>query len=189
MAGVMVKNDELMNGVTSVATNTKANTALGIAIGAGVLAASNGTGGLLGNIFGGGNNDVCLVTKDQYYQERIQDIQANNATTNMLKDSICNLAQRVSVNETANAYEDRIVQMGFANVDNRFVFENILNEKNLSLAVCEATKNVIRGDLFLNPARLGAGYIAPTQVLDSHTAREYGTARYGFDAGCGGFTC
>lgn len=151
--------------------------ALGLGIAGTALGVLN-SGGLFG--LGGANRaaemaviDNCFIDKDQYYQERIQDIKDNNARFTSIAYDICDLRSQIAVNTTANSYQNRITDIGFANVDNRFTTENIINNLNRQLAICEATKNVVRGEVFLSPRNLADNFIAPVRVLDSHEAREY----------------
>lgn len=94
------------------------------------------------------------VTKDQYYQERIQDIRENNSAFNGLQLQLCALGERVAVNETANAYQNRITDIGFSNQDIRFGTERLITDYEIQAATC----NVIRGNTMLRPEQIGDPY-------------------------------
>ena len=161
----------------------------------GIIGASLGVlNGGLGNGLLGGNGAVGaeragLVTADQYYQERIADIKDANATNLATQMQICELRADIASAQTANIYQNRLVDAGFSAIDNRFEVEGVINRLNRELAICEATRNVVRGETYLSPSHLASAYVSPTQVLESYTAREYAPARPfnggGFNSGCG----
>ena len=172
-------------GTENVASNGKTNTALGLAIGAlGTSLLSGGFNGLLG---GGLNTGVgvgvggeCAVSKDQFYQTLIAQINEQSARDIAVERRFAGIEANVAVNSTANAYQNRAV-------DTRFESENIINNLNRQLAICQATKNVVYGQTYLSPTALADSFISPTRVIDSHEAREYlpGRSNFGYGGGCG----
>lgn len=118
------------------ASNGKGNAALTLGIVGTALAAMNG-GVLGGGLFGGTRAattaegvDACLVGYREYAADQIA-----------LQKQMCELAQRVAVNETANVYQNKLDDVRFANVDTRFATEQIINDLTLKLATC----NVVKG--------------------------------------------
>lgn len=202
---IMVK--DISGGEREIASRGVSNAALGLGI------AGTALGILNGGLFGLGGAPVaaaangaayangagCLVDAHMYYRDLINQINVTNAQFSDVNNKICALGAQVAVNETANNYQNAISDIRFANVDNRFIVENVLNEKNLALATC----HMVRGQVYLSPRNLADNYISPTRVLDSHepfpleSRREFRHDVRGFDGGrighgfggcgCGGF--
>ena len=175
------------NGSTEMAaSNGKANTALGLAIGGlGAAVLGGGLNGFLGNgvapVVNGGLTRECLVDKDTFYGVLLQQSNENATRDINTERRFANLEASIAVNSTANQYQNTIIQ-------NQFEWERVLSEKNLALATCRC----IQGQVYLSPAALADSYVSPTRVLDSHEAREYLPGRpfsggYGCNPCHGGF--
>lgn len=163
----MIQTKDLAGNTVNVASRGVANAGLTTGIIGTVLGVMNNGG--LGNILGASaSTGACVVDKDTYYRDMINQINITNAQNMDTNNKICALQERVAKNEVANMYQNEITKIGFANVDNRFATEDIINEKNLDLAICKATKNVVYGNTYLAPNRLADPYSSDSRVIDTH---------------------
>lgn len=138
------------------ASNGKGNAALTLGIIGTALGAMNN--GILGGNGSGlfntrATDNDCVVGFREYAADQIA-----------LQKQMCELAQRVAVNETANVYQNKLDDVRFANVDTRFATEQIINDLTLKLATC----NVIKGKPMItelgSAVRLGEGVVRTTPV-------------------------
>jgi|GEM_PF-6910046 len=162
--------------VNAALTTGIIGTALGVLNGgAGIL-----NGGVLGSTATGGITRECLVDKDMFYQTLISQINTQSDRDIQTERRFAGLEAAISVNSTANQYQNSIIR-------DQFEWERLLSEKNLALATCRC----VQGDVYLSPATLADSFVSPTRVLDSHEAREYLPGRpfggNGRGCGCGGF--
>lgn len=147
-------NQEQGGGGQEYTSKGKGNAALTLGIVGTALAAMNG--GVLGGggLFGGNRNtDACLVGYREYAADQMA-----------MQRQYCELAQRVAINETANNYQNRISDIQFANVDNRFSTEQIINDLTLKLATCNVVKGKPMITEFGSPVRMSEGMLRTTPV-------------------------
>lgn len=164
---------EIVNeNVDKIPSNGKVNAALATGI--------IGTAGLflnggLGNILGGGNGtNSNYVDKDQFYTTTmaqndrtwgvIVDTQRTQAETNLaFCQRMSNLEASLAVANTANEYQNMISSM-------RADYESKNLQLGMDLAICNATRNVVRANPMISPNQIGVGYAADTRVLESYPA-------------------
>lgn len=149
---------------------------------AGGLALLNQGG--IGGIVGGGMNTAnagtpCMVTEREFYCTELNNRDREFANYNSLNEKICQLAQRVSVDETAIAYQNKLVDKEFACVDKQMGWDRLATTYQIEAATC----NVVRGKPMLSPSQLADPYVGTRLVLGSRQVPYCGG---GYDNGCGG---
>lgn len=183
---IMVK--DTMGNAETVASNGKANLGValgGTALGLGIL---NGTllgGGLFGNgavaevpVNGARNGGYVPIVK--YYEDRIQDIKDVGNMFTDVREQICNLRERASVSETANAYQNLMTAQAFGFVDTRFATERLITDYEIGARTCD----FLKAQKVITPTQIGTTYVNPTMVLDQHEVRYLEDKR---GCGCDGY--
>lgn len=151
----------------NAATNGKAN--LGVTLGAvgtglGLLGSGilNGTG-----LLGTGTTNQCLVNEKEYYNSKIADMKEFFVYAQGVSDRICNLEQRVAVDETAIAknFEYMGAQNDWQNkfYDEKFRYADLLEQCRISDATCKC----IKGEVYASPETIADPYIGSRLVLGS----------------------
>lgn len=169
---IMVKD---VNGMDqSVASNGKANAGLTLGI-IGTALGALGGGGILGNALGAGaGEDVCVVSQKQFYETELANRDREFANYQSLYHQICDLAQRVSVNETANAYQNMLNDKQFECVDKQMSWDRIATTYQIEAATCKKMDGV----LSLPLSALSNGFRANDNYLATYS-------NYNSCGGCG----
>lgn len=174
----------------NAASNGKAN--LGVTLGAiGTGAALLGNGLLSGTILGNGN--ACMVNEKQYYEDTISNLKEFFVYAQGISDRLCNLEQRVAVDETSIAknFEFMSSQNEWQNkfFDEKMRYSDLLEQCRIDKATCKC----IKGEVYASPSNLADPYVGRTMVLGSYVAplydngcyNGYGYNGYGYGYGCG----
>lgn len=200
----------------NAATNSKANAGLtlgiiGTALG-GLLAANAADScgnGLLGGILGksGGQAPEVVpmpipmpmpVTEHQYYEDSISNLKGyyTDAIQNQkdffayaqgVGDRICQLEQRVAIDETSIAknFDFMASQNEWQNkfFDEKLRYADLLEQCRIQNATCKC----IKGEVYASPADIAEPYIGRRQVIGSYTEPLYGGYfnNCGWNNGCG----
>ena len=170
----------------NAATNGKANlgVALGsVGVGLGLMNSGllNGTGLL--NTGVPAAEKSCLVTEKEYYNAKIADLKEFFVYAQGVSDRICNLEQRVAIDETAIAknFEFMDAQNNWQNkfYDEKFRYADLLEQCRISDATCKC----IKGEVYASPETIADPYIGSRLVLGT---RQVYPMDYGyFNTGCG----
>lgn len=170
----------------NAATNGKAN--LGVALGAVGVGLGLMNGGLLSgtgllNTGVTAAEKACLVTEKEYYNAKIADLKEFFAYAQGVSDRICNLEQRVAIDETAIAknFEFMDAQNNWQNkfYDEKFRYADLLEQCRISDATCKC----IKGEVYASPETIADPYIGSRLVLGT---RQVFPMDYGyFNSGCG----
>lgn len=170
----------------NAATNGKANlgVALGsVGVGLGLMNSGllNGTGLL--NTGVPTAEKACLVTEKEYYNAKIADLKEFFVYAQGVSDRICNLEQRVAIDETAIAknFEFMDAQNNWQNkfYDEKFRYADLLEQCRISDATCKC----IKGEVYASPETIADPYIGSRLVLGT---RQVYPMDYGyFNTGCG----
>lgn len=170
----------------NAATNGKANlgVALGsVGVGLGLMNSGllNGTGLL--NTGVPAVEKACLVTEKEYYNAKIADLKEFFVYAQGVSDRICNLEQRVAIDETAIAknFEFMDAQNNWQNkfYDEKFRYADLLEQCRISDATCKC----IKGEVYASPETIADPYIGSRLVLGT---RQVYPMDYGyFNTGCG----
>lgn len=172
---IMVKD---VNGTEqAVASNGKANAGLTLGIIGTALGALGSS--VLGGIVGTEAANGCLVTEKQFYENELASRDREFANFQNLQLQICNLAQRVSINETANAYQNMLNDKQFECVDKQMDWDRIATTYQIQSATCKK----IDGTLSLPLSALSNGFQANDNYLATYSV-PYGINAYG-SCGCG----
>ena len=169
---IEVKDDS--GDINEVASNAKGNLGVTLgAVGAGLgLLGLVGAGGAMasrGGVGGGSVEQDTPVSVFRYFDDRMRD---NDKVWALALDSekrFSELSSRIAVNETANAYQNQMTAMGFANVAQRFETENVINDKNLQLAMC----GTIKGDTYIPFNKLGMGVRGAEYGINTYPLPPY----------------
>lgn len=177
---------------------------------------SNNGGGLLGGLFGGNSNtDTVIpvpvaapVTEHQYYEDTIRNLKDyyadhmyrdrryfDDSMQNQkdffvyaqgVSDRICNLEQRVAVDEVSISknFEFMASQNDWQNkfFDEKMRYADLLEQCRIEQATCKC----IKGEVFASPSNLADPYVGRSMVLGSYVAPlcdGYGYS--GYNNGCG----
>lgn len=168
----------------NAATNGKAN--LGVTLGAvgtglGLLGSGllNGTGLFNTNGVAG----QCVVSEKEYYNSKIDDMKEFFVYAQGVSDRICNLEQRVAVDETAIAknFEFMTAQNDWQNkfYDEKFRYADLLEQCRISDATCKC----IKGEVYASPNDIADPYIGSRLVLGSR--QVFPTEYTSYTNGCG----
>lgn len=167
----------------NAATNGKAN--LGVALGATGVGLGLLNGGLLNGagLLGTGTvANQCLVTEKEYYTSKIADLKEFFAYAQGVSDRICNLEQRVAIDETAIAknFEFMGAQNDWQNkfYDEKFRYADLLEQCRISDATCKC----IKGEVYASPETIADPYIGSRLVLGTRQVYPVDYATFG---GCG----
>lgn len=170
----------------NAATNGKANlgVALGsVGVGLGLMNSGllNGTGLL--NTGVPTAEKACLVTEKEYYNAKIADLKEFFVYAQGVSDRICNLEQRVAIDETAIAknFEFMDAQNNWQDklYDEKFRYSDLLEQCRISDATCKC----IKGEVYASPETIADPYIGSRLVLGT---RQVYPMDYGyFNTGCG----
>ena len=181
---IMVKD---VNGADqAVASNGKANAGLTLGIiGTALGALGNG---VFGNALGAApvtDGDACVVSQKQFYETELANRDREFANYQSLYHQICDLAQRVSVNETANAYQNMLNDKQFECVDKQMSWDRIATTYQIDAATCRKMDGV----LSLPLSALSNGFRANDNYLATYS--NYGGCGCGYNTfngwGCGSF--
>lgn len=182
---IMVKD---VNGMEqSVASNGKANAGLTLGIiGTALSALGGGLGGVLNGVSGVDvAGDTCVVSQKQFYETELANRDREFANYQSLYHQICDLAQRVSVNETANAYQNMLNYKQFECVDKQMSWDRIATTYQIDAATCRKMDGV----LSLPLSALSNGFRANDNYLATYS--NYGGCGCGYGTfngwGCGTF--
>ena len=178
--GIMVKD---VNGAdVNVASNGKANAGLTLGI---IGTALGALGGNALNLLG--NSDVaCTVSERQFYETELANRDREFANFQNLQSQICDLAQRVSINETANAYQNMLNDKQFECVDKQMGWDRIATTYQIQAATCKKMDGV----LSLPLSALSNGFQAQDNYLATYNVNPYNyNCGYGYNSfgGCGCF--
>lgn len=182
---ILVKD---VNGMDqSVASNGKANAGLTLGIIGTALGALGGN--VLGGVLGTGVDtagEACVVSQKQFYETELANRDREFANYQSLYHQICDLAQRVSVNETANAYQNMLNDKQFECVDKQMSWDRIATTYQIEAATCKKMDGV----LSLPLSALSNGFQANDNYLATYTNYGCGYNNYGnwgWGCGCGSF--
>ncbi len=171
--GIMVKD---VNGAdVNVASNGKANAGLTLGI---IGTALGALGGNALNILGNAGENACTVTEKQFYENELASRDREFANFQNLQLQICNLAQRVSINETANAYQNMLNDKQFECVDKQMGWDRIATGYQIDAATCRKMDGV----LSLPLSALSNGFRSNDNFIATYNAPFCG----GY-SGCGSF--
>lgn len=172
----------------NAASNGKANAGLTTGIIGSALGVLNS--GLLngGTLFGGTNvNNQCVVTEKEYYNSKIADMKEFFAYAQGVSDRICNLEQRVAIDETAIAknFEFMGAQNDWQNkfYDEKFRYADLLEQCRISDATCKC----IKGEVYASPNDIADPYIGARLVLGSRQVFPTDYAYFNNGCGCNGW--
>nr|DAT69570.1 MAG TPA: hypothetical protein [Caudoviricetes sp.]DAT69688.1 MAG TPA: hypothetical protein [Caudoviricetes sp.] len=170
----------------NAASNGKANAGLTLGIiGTGLAALS---GGLLnGGLFNAANVSATAPIQEQkYYEDTIANMKEFFAYAQGVSDRICNLEQRVAVDETA--ISKNFEYMGSQNdwqnkfYDEKFRYADLLEQCRISDATCKC----IKGEVYASPSDIADPYIGSRLILGSRQVYpEYTAYNSGCGCGCG----
>lgn len=174
----------------NAATNGKAN--LGVALGAVGAGLGLLNGGLGGLGFGLGGNAAQRAIAGELYQTPLSEKEYYNRTICDMKeffqyaqgvsDRICNLEQRVAIDETAIAknFEFMSAQNDWQNkfYDEKFRYADLLEQCRISDATCKC----IKGEVYASPETIADPYIGSRLVLGTRQVFPVDYATFG---GCG----
>lgn len=164
---IMVKD---VNGMDqAVASNSKANAGLTLGIIGTALSALGGTN-ILGNALGttpvaDTTGAACVVSQKQFYETELANRDREFANYQSLYHQICDLAQRVSVNETANAYQNMLNEKQFECVDKQMGWDRIATTYQIDAATCRK----IDGTLSLPLSALSNGFRSNDNYLATYS--------------------
>lgn len=134
--------------------------ALGLGIAGTALGVLNGgLGGILGGAGGANGN---YVDKDMFYQTLIGTNEKQSETSLALSNRLAGIEAAIAVNATANEYQNSISAL-------RADYEARNMQLAMDLAICNATKNVVRGTNVIMPGQIGDTFSGTSRVLDSHS--------------------
>jgi hypothetical protein len=128
------------------------------------------------------------VTERQYYEDTIGDMKQFFTYAQGVCDRICDLEQRVAVDETS-------ISKNFEFMSNENSWQNKFFEEQMRYAdlleqcrINEATCKCIKGDVYASPQNLADPYVGRPVVLGSYLANFYdnglGYTTYGTGTGC-----
>lgn len=170
----------------NAASNGKANAGLTLGIIGTSLAALGGglfNNGLLAN---GANNPAvngCLLPEKQYYEDTIGNMKEFFGYAQGVSDRICNLEQRVAVDETSIAknFEFMAAQNDWQNkfFDEKMRYADLLEQCRIDQATCKC----IKGEVYASPSDLADPYVGRRMILGSYVAPFCGDNF--FNNGCG----
>lgn len=169
----------------NAASNGKANAGLTLGIiGTGLAALGGGlfNNGLLGN----NNLNECVVQEKQYYEDTIGNLKEFFTYAQGVSDRICNLEQRVAVDETSIAknFDFMASQNEWQNkfFDEKMRYADLLEQCRINEATCKC----IKGEVYASPSDLADPYVGRRMVLGSYSTPLCGDYGYGFfNNGCG----
>lgn len=169
----------------NAASNGKANAALTLGIIGTGLAALNG-GLPNGNGLFGNNAATAPIQEQKYYEDTIANMKEFFAYAQGVSDRICNLEQRVAIDETA--ISKNFEYMGSQNdwqnkfYDEKFRYADLLEQCRISDATCKC----IKGEVYASPSDIADPYIGSRLILGSRQVYpEYTTYNNGCGCGCG----
>lgn len=138
-----------------------------------------GNGGLL-NL--GGNNSHCDVTMMQFYENELANRDREFANYTSLNDKICALAQRVAVDETAIAYQNKLTDKQFECVDKQMGWDRIATTYQIDAATCDCVK----GQKYISPSQMADPYLGAQNIISTRTVTPYcGYSTFSDGCGCG----
>lgn len=186
-----------IDGKKVASTGTTALGILGTVLGgtalAGVMSGGNGTpngGGLLGNLFGGGNNN-CYITEKEFYQNQLADTNIMYQNLMNTNSALCELSQRVASDEVSIAknfeiaalnsdWQQKMNDKQFACVDSKMEWM----DKFMKAYVDSTTCDFIKAKHYLSPSDLADPYASATQAIVSiPTYPITATATFGCNGG------
>lgn len=173
----------------NAASNGKANAALttgviGTTLGSLAFLGANGLGSVLG-----GNNQ-CVVAEKEYYTDTIANMKEFFTYAQGVSDRICDLEQRVAVDETSIAknFEFMAAQNEWQNkfFDEKMRYADLLEQCRIDKATCKC----IKGEVYASPSNLADPYVGRPMVLGSFPATFCGDGwnswnTWGNGCGCG----
>ena len=145
-------------------------------------------GGLLnGGLFNATNTSATTpVGEQKYYEDTIANMKEFFAYAQGVSDRICNLEQRVAVDETA--ISKNFEYMGSQNdwqnkfYDEKFRYADLLEQCRISDATCKC----IKGEVYASPSDIADPYIGSRLILGSRQVYpEYPAYNNGCGCGCG----
>lgn len=102
-----------------------------------------------------------------------------NYTT--LNDKICELAQRIFVDETAIAYQNKLFDKEFQCVDTRFATNDVLTNYKIQAATCD----FVKAQHYLSPNQLADPYMGGRQIIATYNNTPYCGDYSTWNSGCG----
>lgn len=177
----------------NVASNGKATAGLTLGIIGTTLGALGGN--VLNGVLGGNNaaaptnGSGCTISAEKYYTDTINQLNIQNAKDMAIQKEICELKSLIAVNTTANTYQNKLVEAGFANVDNQFKTERMVTTYQIGDATCD----VIRGKKTLDINQVSLPLYANNQMLMTREVAPVYAAQRTVDTfgGCdyGNYSC
>lgn len=133
-----------------------------------------------------GNNAATVPIQEQkYYEDTIANMKEFFAYAQGVSDRICNLEQRVAIDETA--ISKNFEYMGSQNdwqnkfYDEKFRYADLLEQCRISDATCKC----IKGEVYASPSDIADPYIGSRLILGSRQVYpEYTTYNNGCGCGC-----
>lgn len=166
----------------NAASNGKANAGLTLGI-IGTGLAALGGGLLNGGLFNATNTSATTpVGEQKYYEDTIANMKEFFAYAQGVSDRICNLEQRVAVDETA--ISKNFEYMGSQNdwqnkfYDEKFRYADLLEQCRISDATCKC----IKGEVYASPSDIADPYIGSRLILGSRQVYPECSA---YNSGCG----
>lgn len=127
-----------------------------------------------------------MVTEKQYYEDTIANMKDLFAYQNTVSQRICDLEQRVAIDETSIAknFELMEVQNSWQNkfFDEKFRYADLLEQCRINEATCKC----IKGEVYASPSNLADPYVGRQMVIGSYAlpiCGEYNAYNTGY--GCG----
>lgn len=163
---------------------------------AALLGLGNGNGlGLFNN--GTGNCNPCTVSERQFYETELANRDREFANYTSLNDKICELAQRVSVDETAIAYQNKLTDKQFECVDKQMGWDRIATTYQIDAKTCD----FVKAKHYISPSQMADPYLGRQNILATYAPYYgynncgcgYGNFGWGWNnysdcgCGCGGF--
>lgn len=144
-------------------------------VGTGLAALGGGLGNGMG-LFNGGNTG-CVMNEKQYYEDSIKNLKEFFVYAQGVSDRICALENRVSVDETAIAWQNRLIDKEFSCVDTRFNTTDVLTDYKIKSATCHC----IKGNVYASPSDIADPYVGRRLVIGTYQEPYCG----GLYNGCG----
>ena len=150
---------------------------VGASAGIAALLGAGGNGGILGGLFGNGNN--CYVDEKTFYNQQIADIREMYGNLMDVNQRICNVESRLSGDEIA-------IEKNFEIEGIRSNYEQQLMKAYVDAKCCK----FVEGDVYLSPTHLADPYLGRQNVIATYTpANYYGCNGWSgwntYDCGCG----
>lgn len=125
-----------------------------------------------------------MVTEKQYYEDTIANMKDLFAYQNTVSQRICDLEQRVAIDETSIAknFEFMEAQNTWQNkfFDEKFRYADLLEQCRINEATCKC----IKGEVYASPSNLADPYVGRQMVIGSY-ALPFCSEYNPYNTGCG----